>query len=141
MVYGMAPSQRQRWGRAGQLGSAEVVRRIQDGLPMSEFAALQELLGVTAEELAERLGISRSTLVRRRKTGRLSTEESDRLVRFTRLFARTEEVVGEGDAARAWFHAPLRALNFERPLCYAMTEAGAREVENLLGRIEHGVFS
>ena len=141
VVYGITHSRRPRNPRAQGFGSGELVRRIQHGLAMGEFFALQELLGTSGEELAEHLGISRSTLARRKRSGRLATDESDRLVRYTRLFARAEEVVGEGDAARAWFRTPLRALDFTAPIAYAATEAGAREIENLLGRIEHGVFS
>lgn len=136
LVYGAEQARGYR-----KMDTAEVVGRIQAGLPMVEFEALQALLGVTAEELAQHLAISRSTLARRRRSGRLSTEESDRLVRFARLFARVEEVVGLGAAARAWLGASARALGGVTPLVYAETEAGAREVENLLGRIEHGVFS
>ncbi len=141
VVYGMAPSAQARRSRPVDLGPGEVVRRIETGLPMSEFSALQELLGVSAETLAECIGMSRSTLARRRQSGRLSRDESDRLVRYTRLYARAEEVLGEGRAACSWFHVPLRGLGFATPLAFSMTEAGAREVENLLGRIEHGVFA
>lgn len=136
VVYGLAPSQ------AGDfLGAGEVVGRIRAGLPMAEFFALRELLDATGEELAERLGMSRSTWARRKQSGRLSVDESDRLVRYARLFGRAEQVVGASDAARDWLRTANRAFGFIAPLDYASTEAGAREIENLLGRIEHGVFS
>jgi putative toxin-antitoxin system antitoxin component (TIGR02293 family) len=108
---------------------------------MVEFEALQELLGLGAEELAGHLAISRSTLVRRRKSRRLDAQESDRLLRYARLYARAESTLGDAEAARGWLKQPARALGYESPLSFAETEAGAREVENLLGRIEHGVFS
>jgi putative toxin-antitoxin system antitoxin component (TIGR02293 family) len=108
---------------------------------MVEFVALQELLGLGAEELAQHLAISRSTLVRRRKGGRLDMQESDRLLRYARLFARAQTVLQDDAAARDWLKQPARALDFVTPLTFAETEAGAREVEALLGRIEYGVFS
>jgi putative toxin-antitoxin system antitoxin component (TIGR02293 family) len=49
--------------------------------------------------------------------------------------------LSDAEAAQQWLKTPARALGFESPLHFAETEAGAREVENLLGRIEHGVFS
>jgi putative toxin-antitoxin system antitoxin component (TIGR02293 family) len=121
--------------------AGETVERIRAGLPMVEFVALQELLGLGAEELAQHLAISRSTLVRRRKSGRLDMQESDRLLRYARLYARALTVLQNEGAARDWLKQPARALSFVTPLTFAETEAGAREVEALLGRIEHGVFS
>ena len=119
----------------------ETVERIRAGLPMVEFVALQELLGLGAEALAQHLAISRSTLVRRRKGGRLDMQESDRLLRYARLYARAQAVLQDDVAAREWLKQPARALNFVAPLTFAETETGAREVEALLGRIEYGVFS
>ena len=129
-VYGTANS-----------AAAETIERIRAGLPMVEFVALQELLGLGAEALAQHLAISRSTLVRRRKGGRLDMQESDRLLRYARLYARAQVVLQDDDAARDWLKQPARALDFVTPLTFAETETGAREVEALLGRIEYGVFS
>lgn len=123
------------------MGPGETVECIRAGLPMIEFETLQELLGLGAEELAGHLVISRSTLIRRRKSRRLDAQESDRLLRYARLYARAESTLGDADAAQEWLKSPARALAYESPLHFAETEAGAREVENLLGRIEHGVFS
>jgi putative toxin-antitoxin system antitoxin component (TIGR02293 family) len=67
--------------------------------------------------------------------------ESDRLVRYARLFARASEALGGHAGARSWLVEPARAFHGECPLDYADTEIGAREVEALLGRLEHGVFS
>jgi putative toxin-antitoxin system antitoxin component (TIGR02293 family) len=108
---------------------------------MSEFTALQELLALTEDVLAGLLGISRATLHRRKKSGRLGTPESERLVRFARLFGRAMEVFGSEEGAREWLKSPARACGGESPLSYSDTEFGAREVEDLLGRLEHGVFS
>jgi len=123
------------------MGPEETVACIRAGLPMIEFEALQELLGLGAEELAAHLAISRSTLIRRRKSRRLDVQESDRLLRYARLYARAEKTFADADAAQQWLKSPARALAYESPLHFAETEAGAREVENLLGRIEHGVFN
>ena len=57
------------------------------------------------------------------------------------LFDRALEVLGEKEAARHWFKTSNKALGGRSPLEFADTEPGAREVEELLGRIEHGIFS
>ena len=118
-----------------------LVKRVRKGLVLGEFTALRELLGINEEALAEVLGMSRTTLHRRKKVGRLDSTESERVIRLTRIFTRAETVLGGPEAARAWLKAPVRALGGETPLSYCDTEVGAREVEDLLGRLEHGVFS
>ncbi|WP_367874772.1 antitoxin Xre/MbcA/ParS toxin-binding domain-containing protein [Luteolibacter sp. Populi] len=120
---------------------ADVVAMIRRGLPMEEFHSLAEWLGVTEEELAPLLGISRATLHRRKKTGRLEMPESERLIRIGRLLGRATEVFEREQAAREWLRTPALAFRGESPLAYSDTEIGAREVEYLLGRLEHGVFS
>ncbi len=59
-----------------------------------------------------------------------------------RVFAKALELFeGDRDAASEWMLSPLPALGGETPIDIARTEAGARQVENLVGRIEHGVYS
>lgn len=118
-----------------------LIERVRNGLPISEFHATQELLGLTEERLGGLLGMSRATLHRRKKTGHLDRAESDRLVRFARLVSRANEALGGEVGARSWLVAPSITFHGECPLDYADTEIGAREVEALLGRLEHGVFS
>lgn len=117
-----------------------LVERIRTGLPMSEFRALLELLRIPEEELGRLLGISPATLNRRKKSRHLATPESERIVRFARLFGIGMEVFGAEEATREWLKTPNPGTAGESPLSYADTEFGAREVENLLGRIDHGVF-
>jgi putative toxin-antitoxin system antitoxin component (TIGR02293 family) len=119
----------------------ELIRRIQKGLPFSELKALQDKIDVPLEQLAGKLSLSRSTLQRRKATGRLSPDESDKVMRFTRLLGHAADVFGNIDKARAWLKHPQRGLGGAVPLDYARTEVGAREVENLLGRIDYGVYS
>lgn len=121
--------------------AAYVIGKVRDGLPLAEFHSLRELLGITEERLAGLLGMSRATLHRRKADGTLDRSASDRLVRFARLFLRATEALGGEAAARSWLAAPAIAFRGECPLDFADTEIGAREVEALLGRIEHGVFS
>lgn len=122
-------------------GPADTIRRIRGGLPVAEFHALADWLAMSEEDLAPLLGISRATLHRRKKAGRLDPPESERLVRFARLLARATGVLGSEAAAREWLKQPSFAFPGESPLSFADTEIGAREVEALLGRLEHGVFT
>jgi putative toxin-antitoxin system antitoxin component (TIGR02293 family) len=119
----------------------ELVRRIQKGLPFSELKALRKQLDLPLDELASKLSISRATLHRRKDGGRLSTEESDKVVRFSRLLEHAANVFGDVEKGRAWLKFPQHGLGGAVPLDYAKTEVGAREVDNLLGRIDYDVYS
>ena len=119
----------------------EQIASIKKGLPFSSFEKLRKLLGVAAKELAASLLIASRTLAHRRESGRLRPDESERLYRLAHLVRRATELMGSPERARDWFTSPKRALGDATPLAFADTEPGAREVENLIGRLEHGVFS
>ena len=120
---------------------AELIRKIQKGLRFSELETLQNSIDLPFEQLAAKLAISRSTLQRRRAAGRLSPDESDKVMRLSRLLEHATNVFGDIERARAWLKFPQRGLGGAVPLDYAETEVGAREVDNLLGRIEYSVYT
>jgi putative toxin-antitoxin system antitoxin component (TIGR02293 family) len=121
--------------------STDLIHQIQKGLRFSELKTLQDTLDLPFEKLAAKLCMSRSTLQRRKTAGRLSPDESDKVVRFSRLLKHATTVFGDVERARAWLKHPQVGLGGAIPLDYASTETGAREVENLLGRIDYGVYS
>jgi putative toxin-antitoxin system antitoxin component (TIGR02293 family) len=116
---------------------------IEGGLPRAAAQRLRQHLGLTERELAESLGISAKTLQRqsRQRDARLTPAQGDRLYRLARLAAFAEEVFEDPERARRWLREPQRGLGNRVPLDLLRTEAGAREVEDLLGRIEYGVYS
>ena len=124
------------------LGAPRIIESVEAGLPVTELAELQTSLDMPAERLAPMLGISKATFHRNKGAGqRLKPAVSDRVVRLAKLFGKAIQVLGNGDEARRWLNSPQFGLGGAVPLDYAKTEVGAREVENLLGRIEYGVYS
>jgi putative toxin-antitoxin system antitoxin component (TIGR02293 family) len=119
----------------------ELIQRIQKGLRFSELKTLQDTLDLPFEKLAAKLCISRSTLQRRKAAGRLSPDESDKVIRYSRLVRQASDFFGDIEKARAWLKHPQYGLGGAIPLDYARTETGAREVEDLLGRMKYGVYS
>ncbi len=93
------------------------------------------------DQLGALIGISQRTLARRRVEGRLLPRESERVLRIARVFDLSAALF-EHDIASAnvWLRAPKRVLGGEAPLAFARTELGAREVESLIGRLEHSVL-
>jgi putative toxin-antitoxin system antitoxin component (TIGR02293 family) len=117
----------------------KVVQVMPAGLGFGELEALREQLDLSMDQLIAKLGLARATLHRRKTTGRLTTDESDKVVRFARLLGHAVHLFGGLDQARQWLKTPQRELGGAVPLDRAQTEDGAREVENLLDRIGYGV--
>ena len=118
------------------------VAMVRSGLPFSTLDEVAAAAGVGRLALARVMELSPTTLARRRKAGVLTPEESDRLVRVARLVAKVHDMMhGDGDAARRWLGQPHALLEGESPLERAFTEVGGREVEQLIGRLRHGIFS
>jgi len=126
---------------AGDFTPSKLIEVLRLGLPIQELQDLQASLDVPMDKLFPMLGISKATLHRRKANGRLDQAESDRVVRFAKLMGRAIEVMESEDNARQWLTSPQFGLGGAVPLEYAETEVGAREVEDLLGRIEYGVYS
>ena len=121
--------------------TTQLISQIKNGLPLKIFEQLCRNLGVPEKELCRILKIPPTTLARRKKSGQLSFEESERVFRIGRLYDKALDVFKQPELSRKWFKEPAWALGDVAPLEYADTELGAKEVEDLLGRIEHGVFS
>ena len=118
---------------------AQLVRK---GLPATSVRALAEKLDVGNSVLSRKLGIPQRTLSRRlTHRSRLTAAESDRTVRFARVYANAVEMIGDEEKAVEWLRTPNRALGGERPLDQLDTDLGARAVEDILGRIAYGVYS
>ncbi|PKN17919.1 MAG: hypothetical protein CVU71_10330 [Deltaproteobacteria bacterium HGW-Deltaproteobacteria-6] len=60
---------------------------------------------------------------------------------YERLLQRAIDVFGDEEKAKQWFSSPQKALGGKTPLEYSESDVGAQEVEDLLGRIEWGVYS
>ena len=121
---------------------AELTELIREGLPANSLISLGEKLELKNAALSDKLGIPQRTLTRRlSQHSRLTAAESDRAVRLARVYATAVEMIGNADKAAKWLRTPNRALGGEVPIDQLDTDLGAKEVENILGRIAYGVYS
>jgi putative toxin-antitoxin system antitoxin component (TIGR02293 family) len=119
------------------LALAEIVRI---GLPASRLEEAASEFGVGLLEMAETLQLARRTVTRRlAQNERLTPGESEKVLRVNRLLRMARDVFESDEAAHAWFRHRLRVLGGKTPLELCSTEPGGKEVEAVLGRIEHGV--
>lgn len=105
------------------------------GLAFQEFEALRRQLDLSLEELSARLGLTRATVEQRKAAGRLTSDESGKVVSFARLLGHAVHLFGDLDEARHWLKTPQRGLHGAIPLDYAKTDFGVREVESLLSQL------
>jgi putative toxin-antitoxin system antitoxin component (TIGR02293 family) len=119
----------------------ELIREVRKGLSFKALQSLSRESGISVPELASIIEIPDRTLARRKAAGRLARDESERLLRISSIFEKTLELFnGDVPEAVAWLRRPRRALADHTPLAYSGSELGAREVENLIGQLEYGVF-
>ena len=120
----------------------ELAQKIEEGLPFSALERFQRNTALTTSQICDLVGIRMRTLTRRKERGRLEAEESDRLLRASRVFGRALQLFeGDVDGASHWLSSPQPALGGKRPIDVAKFDVGAREVERLIGRLEHGIPS
>jgi putative toxin-antitoxin system antitoxin component (TIGR02293 family) len=93
-------------------------------------------------KLAKLIGISARTLAQKEQNRQpLSQTASDRLYRLAQVIALSEEVFESEQTAKDWLKRPNKALAGAIPLELLDTDAGIKQVTNLLNRIEYGVYS
>lgn len=136
------------------LGGRETLRRkidtmpdlrevVRAGLPAGSLTRLMRVYSMTQEEIATNLQIPSRTLSRRiAESGRLMASESEKVVRLARIIALADEVFdNDVEKVTYWLRRRNRALRGETPLSLMDSELGAEQVQEVLGRIQGGVFS
>lgn len=119
----------------------EWIEAVEKGFPTEAVdAAIDQ--GVLTHTEVESYVIPRRTLShRRQKKQRLTLEESDRLGRIARLTARAAETFGSQSVAFEWLREPNGGLDGAVPLDKLRSGEGALLVEQILTRIDHGVYT
>ncbi len=127
--------------RARPVNYAKLIDRVRSGLPYAALQAVATRYEIPRERLVEVLGLPPRTLARRKQDRRLRADESDRLLRLGRIASLAEHVLGRREKAVAWLRKPNRALGGASPLDRLDTDIGAEQVEQIISRIAHGVYS
>lgn len=121
----------------------ELRETVKAGLPYASLEALMEKFGFTREEASAALHLpytSRSKVVKRPRK-MFQADESDRVLRLARISAQATATLGSERKAVDWLRRSNRALGNRSPLELLDSDIGTRQVEDILGRIEHGVIS
>jgi putative toxin-antitoxin system antitoxin component (TIGR02293 family) len=117
----------------------DLAERVRKGLPFAALVAVMESYGISREVLCTILHLSARNFLRRKEQKRLSPDESDRLYRLARVIAHANRVFEDPAESADWIHAPNTSLGKQQPLTLLDTDIGAQQVDQVLGRIEHGI--
>jgi putative toxin-antitoxin system antitoxin component (TIGR02293 family) len=137
---------------ADVLGGQHILGRRLGSIAALNDAVSQGLPKAALRETASRVFTSKAEQKRlmhrivpeatfKRRRDRLSAAESERTERMARVVANVEYVWDDREDARRFLTAPHPALRGKSPIDAAMTELGARQVEEILGKIFHGIPS
>jgi putative toxin-antitoxin system antitoxin component (TIGR02293 family) len=129
-------------GGSSVLGSdvrsqADLAMVVQRRLPLASLKGLSSA-GLSEQEIERFIIPQRTRRHRAEKNQPLTVEESDRAVRLVRIQSLAEETFGDADKANHWLRKELAELGSATPLTVAQTEAGARVIETILGKIAWG---
>ena len=120
----------------------ELINRARAGLPTSQLRAIGVRLALPVRELAPLLATTERTLARRLdQPGELNKMESERLLLLQRLTEHGVDVFEDQGKFNRWLRRPLALLGGQSPLELLDTASGFQVVDELLGRIEYGVYS
>jgi putative toxin-antitoxin system antitoxin component (TIGR02293 family) len=129
-------------------GTAILGRRVRSIGDLEKTISLglpKRALRITVERVYSSTGDQRRAIFRivpeatfKRRT-RLSHAESERTERLARVIAAAEFAWNDREDAREWLTKPHPELGKRTPLESAMTELGARQVEELLDRLFYGI--
>ena len=113
---------------------------IKKGYSFDRVEELKGALGLSNDQLALLTGISLTSMHRRKTSGRLTPDESEKIYRLEKLYRIALDVLEDGSEVISWFNAPQIVLGGKKPIDYADTAPGCEEIERVLRRMEHGTF-
>ncbi|HEY6375390.1 MAG TPA: antitoxin Xre/MbcA/ParS toxin-binding domain-containing protein [Edaphobacter sp.] len=119
----------------------DLTEAIRAGFRQEAVRYVASASGQTLKEMSAYLRVSYRSVMRRNNQVHLASTESDRLFRLVRIMVLAEHYIGDRGKAMGWLRYPNQALGGSTPLELLDTELGAREVEDVLGRIAYGGVS
>jgi putative toxin-antitoxin system antitoxin component (TIGR02293 family) len=116
---------------------ADLALAVRNRLPLAALKGLSRA-GLSEQEIEKYVIPQRTRRHRADKNQPLTVEESDRAVRLLRVQTLAEDSFADKEKANRWLRRTLNELGGEAPLTVAQTEAGARVIETILGKIAWG---
>ncbi len=118
-----------------------LVERAREGISKKTLIKISEASGLSLKELTALLPVSLRTIQRYKDDDRLEPNISEKALLIAEVLGKGIDVFSSMEKLQHWLHTPSVALGNRTPVSLLDTSFGARMVTDLLGRIEHGVYS
>jgi putative toxin-antitoxin system antitoxin component (TIGR02293 family) len=128
-------------GPENQLTGMEKMELVEEGIPKHSLEFLKQQIGFDYDQLAQVLNVARATLINKKSAEKFNTDLSDKIMDLADIISFGFEVFEDRERFKAWLQLPNRALGGKKPFDLMHTSFGRDEVRDLLGRIDHGVYS
>lgn len=115
-----------------------IVRR---GITKSYLVQLKNTTALDYDALAQALSVTRSTLINKKGDQKFNDSLAERIVALADLYSFGYEVFDNEEHFNDWMSHPNQALGGKPPFDFIDNQYGREEIHNLIGRIEHGVYS
>lgn len=115
--------------------------RIESGVPLATISEFVASSGIPLKDIYNVVIPARTLKHRRDRKEPLSRDESDKLARLVRVYDHAVKVFGEAERALLWLNRPKHRFNERTPVQMLQTDLGGRQVEEMLGQIEYGIFA
>ena len=121
--------------------SRDYIELSRKGLTMKQLREILKLTQISLKELSSILSISERQLSRYEEDKILRVDISAHLIQITELYQFGYEVFEDEGNFQQWMRSEIRALGYQKPIHLLDTPFGIQEVKNIIGRLEHGVYS
>lgn len=110
------------------------------GIQTKYIEQIQNFTSLTDKELSSILPISQRQLFRYPSDHNLNKEITSHLIQIIELFQKGFKLFGE-NKFKIWIRTSNKVLNDNKPIEIMDTSIGIEMIEDVIGRIEHGVYS
>ncbi len=123
------------------LENVDLIAVSRNGISAAQLEALQKSTGLENHHLARILQVTTRTLQNKKGSDKMSISVTEKALKLSRLYQNGYFTFGDKSNFKAWMRSPVLALNNKTPLSYLDTQFGFELVEQILGRIAHGIIS
>lgn len=127
--------------KPAEIDSFKIIDVIRKGLPMGILNKLAKLMLFKPRDVAPIMNLSERTLQRYEASTLLDKETSLKTIQLASLYEKGVEVFGSVERFNSWMNSEILALGLKKPIEFIDTSVGIDQLQKLIGRIQHGVYS
>jgi len=119
----------------------DLVNLTRNGILKQSVTKMAANFGITQEKICELLHMSTRNFQRIKDNTPLDIYTSEQTIEMANVYSKAHLIFVNDEAVKQWFQTSNYALGNQKPLDLLDTSFGVKMVSDVLGRIEHGVFS